>query len=1485
MQTSGLRDAATARRRRSILAVAAFSLAFGGVVAPVREPSVSAQTLTCSSGTAVPNPTSNGGLVADCETLLDLKSTLAGSGRLNWSASRAMTEWTGITMSGSRVTELRLSGLGLTGTIPTELGSLSGLTTIYMASNSLSGSIPASIGNLTNLRHLNLARNELRRPLPSQLGNLSNLETLVLTSNFFLETLPTSFGNLTNLRALDLSGTKLLGRIPSQLGNLSNLTELHLAGNRHFGTIPSQLGNLSNLKDLYLTGNGLSGSIPASLGNLTNLTSLHVNLNELTGDLPVELENLVKLEELRLADNVLTGCVPGSLSYVSRNDIAQLGLPYCRAKPIFRTSESGMRSISEGTTVGTAVGRPVAAVDRDGDRLTYSLGGTDAGNFQIDASSGQLRVAAALDREAQETHSVTVSVHDGTDRDGEPDTSTDTTIDVTVTILDVDEEPTVTGPATATTTENADTVLGYYFAVDPEGNEITWTVAGVDRGAYEIDSHGALRFAVPPDFESPADRGGDNSYNLLVQASDQSNTVSLAVAVFVTGIEEAPVLFGPRAVSLSENSSGELGRYRAIDPEDATVTLTLVGPDSGSLDLGDDGVLSIASAPNFEQPGDADRDGVYEVSIEASDGTLITSRAVRIAVRDVNEALTVSGDTSIERDEQYTHDTSIIGRYYADDPESGDVQWSVAGGDGADFTIDPFGQLRFAETPNFESPADANRDNVYSVSVEAFDGDHTGSLAATVSVSNVDESPEMRPFGLYPQVGNSVHLSLSDPDGSVTGAQWSWQRSSNRVSWSTISGVTSSGYRPTSDDLGRYLRVSASYSDGEGENKTQRFTWNSAVRAKPSSNTAPYFNSTAAAQRLVPETAPAGYPVGLPISAYDDDGDPLVYSLSGISNSSFRIDAATGQIRTHAPLDHDPGGTFQLTVNAEDPSGARTQRPVTITVEDEPQAPVLIGPHVVHINEDTSGVAWYSARDPDGSQISWSLGGPDQHDLQISAHGELRFQQFPDANAPADANLDNTYEVDVQAFDGSFTVSQRVRITVADLDEPGTVTLSSTQPTLGSVLTASLSDPDEDITNLSWEWQRRHSGGEWTPIPDTDSSTYTVTRRDSGYTLRAEAVYDDDHGPVKSATSSGGSSMRPITSNDNGSNSQTISSSRLNTTGGGGGGDGGGGGGVDGVEGTTLFVANGWSPADVGVSAAFAARTQGSAVAYTHDDELPSAVEALLDVRTVHLIVLVGGETAISPAVRASLAKAEPFADIKRITGSSRVDTAARAARLALDGAREQNAVIIVANGWSPPDIGVAATLAARLPYSAVVYTEAGELPAESRQLIADKAPRSVLVVGGTAAVSQAVTDEIGEVAPNASLKRISGSGRTHTAQLAAQYLDETSAPVAAGERVVIVASGWSPPDIGVAAALSARTPGALVVYTAPGMLPAETEKLLRLVQPGLVRIIGGTNAIPTAVQNEIAALLPSGGRTQRTSGQTRIHTAVNVARGILPRD
>ncbi|WP_419946088.1 cadherin domain-containing protein [Candidatus Poriferisodalis sp.] len=1512
MNTSVQRDAPAPCRPRSGLIVAVVMLALTGVTAPIQHAPAPAQSVTCSSGAAVGNPSDSTSLVADCETLLGLKSTLAGSGRLNWSASRAMTEWDGITISGGRVTEIQLSGRGLTGSIPAGIGDLSGLVAVYMAANELRGSIPSSIGNLSRLRHLDLSLNELRRPLPSRMRNLSNLETLDLANNFFLQALPSWIGNLTSLRKLGMSGTGLLGHIPSQLGNLSHLEELRLTGNRHFGFIPSQLGSLSHLRVLYLSSNNLYGAIPSALGNLPKLTGLGLSNNRLSGDVPIGLEELRDLEELKLADNDgLTGCVPGSLSYVRRHDLDRLNLPYCRAIPIFRTTESGERSVRENSAVSTAVGAPFVAVDRDGDRLTYSLGGADAANFLLDASTGQLRTATTLDHESQESHSVTVSVHDGTDRDENADTSIDTTIEVTVTITDADEAPTVSGPESAFSPETADIVLGHYSAADPEDAQIAWAVGGTDRQAFRIDRQGALRFVIPPDYESPSDSGRDNTYDLTVQASDDANTVSLPVTVTVTAVEEAPVLLGPRAASLDENRSGEIGRYRATDPEGLEVSLTLGGPDSDSLTLSDEGVLSLDTAPDYEQHDDANQDGVYEVTVDASDGTLRKSRQVRIAVRDVNEALIVTGATEIEREETHTDTYSVIGYYRADDPESSDVEWSVAGTDSRCFTIDGAGYLRFAETPDFEYAQDSNRDNTYMLSVQAFDGDNKASLDVSVRITNVDEQPELRPSGLYPQVGTSLYIKVADPDGRLTDAVWTWERSPNRSTWSPISSATSGSYSPTTVDTGRYLRASVSYTDPEGDSKSAQYTWSSPARAQPSGNVAPYFADVAEAQRSVPANATAGTAVGFPITAEDDDGDPLTYSLSGISHDTFRIDAASGQIRTSGPLDHTTSYRFRLTVSATDPSGQRVQRPVTVSVSNEADAPAIVGPRVVHVDEGSSHTAYYRASDPDlGSQHSWDVSGTDADDFRISAHGRLLFRAWPNANSPADANLDNIYQVDVEVSDGTFTVTRGVRIIVADLDEAGIVTLSQTQPQPGTVLRATLSDPDGSVSNLRWEWQRRRSGDAWTPIADTSSHFYTVSRADSGYALRAEVVYDDAQGPVKSAASDAGAAAPPIQRRtvitpqqsaaldptgvtDTGDGGSGVGGGNGNGIDGVGGGNGNGidgvgggnGNGIDGVGGTTLFIANGWNPPDIGVAATLAARTAGAAVAYTEGDNLPPAVQGLLDIRTVHLIGIVGGEAAVSDAVRDSLAASEPFADIKRFGGATRIETSIHAARLSLDGVRPGSPVLIVANGWSLPDIGVAATLAARMPRSAVVFTSTDELSAGMRRLIAQASPGRIFVIGGTAAIGETVEGQLSAAAPDAAIERVSGATRVHTALLAAQHPEQHSAPMPSSERVVIVANGWNPHDIGIAAVLSAHTPGSVVMYTAPDSLPPETADLIEAMEPGLVRVIGGTHAVPDAVVSEIAALLPAGTTVRRSGGADRIRISVSVARSILPRD
>ena len=203
----------------------------------------------------------------------------------------------------------------------------------------------------------------------------------------------------------------------------------------------------------------------------------------------------------------------------------------------------------------------------------------------------------------------------------------------------------------------------------------------------------------------------------------------------------------------------------------------------------------------------------------------------------------------------------------------------------------------------------------------------------------------------------------------------------------------------------------------------------------------------------------------------------------------------------------------------------------------------------------------------------------------------------------------------------------------------------------------------------------------------------------------------------------------------------------------------------------TVFIANGWSAPDLGAAAAAAGRTANSAVLFTASDSLP---EATRDVITDYLpsrIVIVGGTAAVSAAVAEAIAAANPAADVQRLEGATRVDTAAAAARRVLDtpGSASTPRTLIVANGWSPPDIGVAAAYAAGTSNSAVVFTEPDALPAAVRMLIAYYQPSRIVFIGGIATIPRNVSDAVAAAAPNARIERISGATRTHTAAAAAQ--------------------------------------------------------------------------------------------------------------------
>ena len=140
---------------------------------------------------------------------------------------------------------------------------------LFLSEYELFGTLPPEIGDLTGLFELCLDINFLQGPIPPELGNLANLEVLDLYDNFFEGSIPAELGQLTFLFELFLDDNFLTGSIPSSLGSLSSLEVLVLAENFLSGPLPTGITQLRNLLALDVYDNSLSGSVPTGLGGLT----------------------------------------------------------------------------------------------------------------------------------------------------------------------------------------------------------------------------------------------------------------------------------------------------------------------------------------------------------------------------------------------------------------------------------------------------------------------------------------------------------------------------------------------------------------------------------------------------------------------------------------------------------------------------------------------------------------------------------------------------------------------------------------------------------------------------------------------------------------------------------------------------------------------------------------------------------------------------------------------------------------------------------------------------------------------------------------------------------------------------------------------------------------------------------------------------------------------------------------------------------------
>ena len=82
-----------------------------------------------------------------------------------------------------------------------------------------------------------------------------------------------------------------------------------------------------------------------------------------------------------------------------------------------------------------------------------------------------------------------------------------------------------------------------------------------------------------------------------------------------------------------------------------------------------------------------------------------------------------------------------------------------------------------AAAPDFEKPADADKNNVYEVTITATDGNaNVATRDVKVTVTNAEEVGKVKLSQPRPRVGLAITASYSDPDSGLASAEWQWWR-------------------------------------------------------------------------------------------------------------------------------------------------------------------------------------------------------------------------------------------------------------------------------------------------------------------------------------------------------------------------------------------------------------------------------------------------------------------------------------------------------------------------------------------------------------------------------------------------------------------------------------------------------------------------------------------------------------------------------------
>ena len=611
-------------------------------------------------------------------------------------------------------------------------------------------------------------------------------------------------------------------------------------------------------------------------------------------------------------------------------------------KPVFTTSVySG--TIAENAATSDVVLTVVASDADNGTNsaIAYSIISGNTGNvFNVDASSGVVKVAAALDCETVNSYSLTVRASDGATSPLTEDTT------VVIEVTDINEHapvftPSGTVTATVNESENPGFIVANVNASDPDcsasNGVVTYSItSGNGDGSFSINpTEGVVSLA------KGLDRETLDQYTIGIQASDgtrtSSMTLSVGVADFNDGVPNCGV--NPYVANISESASvgASVIDLTCTDHDSETVnqiktyTITSGNTDTAFAINSGNGKITLNNAVDYETLD------AYSLTVTVADGgspALTGTVVVSVDITAVNEHTPVFSGSYSETISENTPLQTIILTIQATDADTGihgQIRYSVVSGNiGNKFHVNEnTGNITVVDTLDRETQAS------YSLTVRATDslasnGDEKYSettVSITISDAN-DNFPVFVPASYSTSVQEDtatnaqiITLTVNDDDDGVNGQSTLSIVSGNTDTTFSISGKTivlakSLDY----ETVPKYTLVVKATDGG-----TPALTADTVVIVSVINKNeyTPDFSITGNVVDLA-ESVPVGTVIYTATATDQDSGKDgeIRYDIGPQYTDTFSVDPSSGKISTIAQLDFDTAPTiYYLNITATDNGG------------------------------------------------------------------------------------------------------------------------------------------------------------------------------------------------------------------------------------------------------------------------------------------------------------------------------------------------------------------------------------------------------------------------------------------------------------------------------------------------------------------------------------------------------------------------------------